>query len=104
MDRESATPMRTVPLEVDPLPATQVLVADSSGQVLAANPARRGAVFVNVSANRISFGIGEAAQLDRGITLYPQGVWEMDERSFTREAITAIASVLDSALSVQEFE
>jgi hypothetical protein len=103
MDHESATPTRNVPLEVTPGAPSQVVVGVASGVVLAANPVRRGAAFINVSAERISFGIGVAAELDKGITLYPQGVWEMDERTFSRAQINAIASAGASTLSVQEF-
>ena len=83
-------------------PAT-VSVGEASTVVVARNTDRRGAVFVNTSLNRISFGIGTAAVMDRGITLYPQGVWEMTEHTFTTEAINAIASAEGSALAVQEF-
>lgn len=103
MRDESAAPMRTVPVEVVVKPAVAVAVGITTGAVLAANSIRRGAVIVNVSTARISFGIGVPAELDKGITLYPQGVWEMDERSFTKSAINAIGSVV-GALSVQEFE
>ena len=76
----------------------------ASGQVLARNLDRRGAVFVNTSVNRISFGIGAPAVLDSGITIYPNGgTWQMNEHSFTLEAINAIASGAGSNLAVQEF-
>lgn len=81
-----------------------VSVGVASGTVLARNLARRGAVFVNTSANRISFGINTAAILDRGITIYGNGgTWHMDEHTFTLDAINAIASGAASALAVQEF-
>lgn len=84
-------------------PAT-VSVGVASGEVLARNASRRGAVFVNTSNNRISFGIGTAAILDRGITIYGNGgTWQMDEFTFTIEAINAIASAAASDLAVQEF-
>ena len=83
---------------------TFVTVGVASGQVLPLNLSRRGAVLVNTSANRISFGIGTAAILDRGITLYGNGgTWQMDEHTFTLERINAIASGADSNLAVQEF-
>jgi len=83
---------------------TFVSVGVASGEVLARDVTRRGAIFVNTSANRISFGIGVAAVLDSGITLYPNGgTWMMNEQSFTLEAINAIASGADSNLAVQVF-
>ena len=58
---------------------------------------------MNLSSSDISFGIGTAAILNRGITLKPNGVWEMDEFTFNLSAINAIASGAGSTLSIQEF-
>lgn len=83
---------------------TFVTVGVASAQVVARDANRRGAVFINTSGNRISFGIGATAVLDRGITIYGNGgTWEMDEHTFTLEAINAIASAAGSNLTVQEF-
>ena len=96
-------------IEVDPhlqlaaASPTAASVGVASGLVLARNTARRGAVFVNTSPNRISFGINAPAVLDSGITLYGNGgVWEMDEHPFTLELINAIASGAASGLAIQE--
>jgi len=75
----------------------------ASAQAVAANATRKGLVLVNLSTSDISFGIGTAAILDRGITLKPNGVWEMDEYTFTLGAINAIASGAGSTLGIQEF-
>lgn len=78
-------------------------VGVASAQAVAANASRKGLVFVNTSGNRISFGLGATAVLDSGITLYPGGVWEMDERTFDTAAVNAIASAASSNLAIQEF-
>ena len=75
----------------------------ASSQVVAANVNRKGLALVNLSSSDISFGIGTAAILNRGITLKPNGVWEMDEFTFNLSAINAIASGAGSTLSIQEF-
>lgn len=82
-----------------------VSVGIASGQVLAANADRNGLILVNTSANAISIGIGAAAVLYSGITLYANGgAYEMGDMSFSTQAIYAIASGADSNLSIQEFE
>ena len=75
----------------------------ASSLVVAANANRKGLALVNLSSSDISFGIGTAAILNRGITLKPNGVWEMDEFTFNLSAINAIASGAGSTLSIQEF-
>ena len=83
---------------------TVVTVGVASGVVLARDGTRRGAIFVNTSPNRISFGIGVAAVLGSGITIYGNGgTWQMDEHSFTTDIINAIASAAGSTLAVQVF-
>lgn len=82
---------------------TVSIVAATSGQALASNVNRKGLVLTNVSINKISLGLGSAAVLNSGITLYPGGTWEMSEYTFTTAAINAIASVASSNLGIQEF-
>lgn len=83
---------------------TSASVGVASAQVLASNVNRKGAAFINTSSNTISFGIGaNAAVLYSGITLVPNGVWEMDEYSYVTSAINAIASGAASNLSIQEW-
>ena len=82
-----------------------VTVGVASGSVLAQNNNRKGATFVNLSTNRISFGLGQAAVLNKGITLMPNGgTWSMDQFTFTTVQIFAIAAGAGSELSVQEFD
>ena len=82
-----------------------VSVGITSTSVLAANASRNGAVFTNTSSHTISFGLsGNAAVLNSGITLSPNGTWVMDKFTFTTGAITAIASAASSNLAVQEFQ
>jgi len=90
-------------LSLTPASPTSATVGATSGQVLAANANRTGLVLVNTSANYISFGINNAAVLYSGITLTPNGVWEMDSFTFSTAAINAIASVASSNLAIQEF-
>jgi len=85
-------------------PAT-ASVGVASATALAANGNRKGAVFVNLSVNTISFGLdGGAAVLNNGITLTPFGTWVMDDYTFTTGEIRAIASAAASTLSIQEFQ
>lgn len=86
------------------LPAN-VAVADTSEVVVAASAARHGLVVVNVGSKRISLGLdGNAAVLDAGITLNPNGgTWVMDDRTFTTGAVAAVADTGGSSLAVQEF-
>lgn len=82
---------------------TAATVGITSASAVASNANRKGLVLTNTSANKISFGIGTAAVLNSGITLFPGGTWVMDEFNFTTGAINAIASVASSNLAIQEF-
>jgi hypothetical protein len=87
-----------------PASPTSASVGTGSGQVLAANASRTGLVLVNLSSNTISLGLGAAAVLNSGITIFANGgVWEMDGNTFTTDAIFAIASGSSSSLAIQEF-
>jgi hypothetical protein len=84
---------------------TYATVGLASGQILAANADRNGLILVNTSANTISIGIGVAAVLYSGITLYANGgSYEMGDMSFSTQAIYAIAAGAGSNLAIQEFE
>jgi hypothetical protein len=91
----------TTPLTASAPNTTSVGVG--SGQVVAANANRKGLVLTNLSVNNISFGIGVNAVIGNGITLTPNGVWEMDQFTFSTAAINAIASGASSNLAIQEF-
>jgi len=83
---------------------TFATVGVTSAQVIAANASRKSLVLINTSANNISFGIGaNAAVLNSGITLTPNGVWESDEYSYVTSAINAIAAGASSNICIQEF-
>jgi hypothetical protein len=90
----------TIPLLASAPTAASVGVA--SAQAVAANANRRGLVLINTSVNDISIGLGAAAVLNSGITLKPNGVFEMDEYTFNTGAIFAIAAGAASNLAVQE--
>lgn len=82
---------------------TQAQVNSSaSAQLLAANTSRRGLVIVNVGGGTVSFGVGQTAVLQNGITLVQNGVWEMDQYTFSTAAINGIASS-STFVAVQEF-
>jgi hypothetical protein len=82
---------------------TFATVGVASSLVVPSNAARKGLALINTSTNNISFGIGVAAVMGSGITLTPNGVWEMDEFTFSTAAINAIASLAGSNLAIQEF-
>lgn len=82
---------------------TATSVGITSASAVASNANRKGLTLVNTSIARISLGIGTAAVLNSGITIYPGGSWEMDLFNFTTAAVNAIASVAASNLAIQEF-
>ena len=82
--------------------ATSVGVA--SAAALAANANRKGLILVNTSAATISLGVGVAAVLNSGITLKPNGSFNMDQFNLFTGAINAIASAAASNLAIQEFQ
>lgn len=83
---------------------TTASVGITSSTVVSANANRKGLVIINLSSNDISFGIGaNPAVLNSGITLKPNGVWNMSEYDYNTSAINAIASGALSTISIQEF-
>lgn len=77
-----------------------VSVGTSSTSVLAANASRKGAVFTNTSTAIISCALAEPAVNNSGIVLYPAGVWQMDEFTFTKDEVRCIASAAASNLAI----
>ena len=78
-------------------------VGTATGEVLAANTNRRGAVFTNDSANKIWLGIGAAAVVNKGIFLAANGgYYEINDTNLTYQAVNAIADAASSNLCVQE--
>lgn len=86
-----------------PSTPVSVSVGTSSSSAVAANSLRKGLVVINLSTSNVSFGLGAAAVLNRGITLTPYGTWVMDQYTFTTAEIFAIAAAASSDLSIQEF-
>lgn len=82
---------------------TAASIGVASASALVANANRTGLVLTNTSNATISLGLGVSAVLNSGITLYPGGVWSMDQFTFTKAAINAIAGLAASNLSIQEF-
>jgi len=81
---------------------TFATVGVASATAVASNANRKGLILTNTSVGDISLGIGATAVLNSGITLWPGGVWVMDEYNFTTGQINAIASVAACNLSIQE--
>ena len=80
-------------------------VGIASGTVLPFRYVRAGCTMINLSANNISLGFeGTAAILNKGITLTPNGgTWFMDDYTYTKGEITAIAAGATSILTIQEY-
>jgi hypothetical protein len=84
-------------------PATATVGA-ASAVVVASNANRKGLVLQNTHTTQaVSFAIGTAAVAGSGITLAPNGVWEMDDRTFTTGEIRAIGSGAGTTIAIQEF-
>lgn len=84
----------------------KVAVGAADTQIKAATLTRRYLAMVNTSTGgqriTITFGAG-AAVIDQGITLYPQGSYEMSEAlgNLTLQEVRAIGSAAGAQLSVQ---
>jgi hypothetical protein len=89
--------------DLTPSAPTAASVGVASAQAVAANASRKGLVLVNTSNATISLGFGSAAVLNSGVTLRPDGVFEMDEYTFDLGAVNAIASAAASNLAIQEY-
>lgn len=83
---------------------TYATVGVSSAQALASNSSRKGLILTNTSTGNISLGFGATAVLNSGITLYPGGVFFMDEYMYTTAAVNAIAANASSNLAIQEWQ
>ena len=71
--------------------------------VVEENIKRRGLIIENGSSGTAFFGFGTDAELNKGIFLYPGGVFNMGEEDFYSGRICGIATVVDSLVTVQEF-
>ena len=75
----------------------------TSAEIVASNSSRKGLILVNNSVNRITLGFGSTPVLDRGVTLHPQGAYNMGEYDFSTAAVNAIASATLSVIGIQEY-
>mgnify|MGYP001559413783 CR=1 FL=1 len=84
---------------------TQIDVDTASKEVVAENYSRVGLVLMNLSTGTVYLGFGtNAAVVGSGIPLLPSGGnWSMDDYTYTKEAINAIAHSNNSLLAIQEF-
>lgn len=89
--------------DLTPAAPTAVSVGITSASAVSANANRKGLSIVNTSINRVSLGFGQTAVLNSGVTLFPGGVFTMDEYSFDTAVVNAIASVASSNISIQEY-
>ena len=78
-------------------------VGVASAEAVAANANRKGLILTNTSQATISLGFAAAAVLSSGVTLFPGGIFKMDEYTLTTGAINAIAGAAASNLAIQEF-
>lgn len=91
-------------LSLVPSVAAVVTAGITSGVLVSGNASRKGLIVTNTSSNRVSLNVLNAtAVLGSGITLYPGWIWEMDQYSFTINAINVIASAASSTVAIQEF-
>ena len=83
----------------------QLTTSGSSQVVVAANSNRSGLVLVNTDGtDSISIGFGAAAVSGSGLTLKPGQTYVMDEYTFNKTTVYAIASANTPNLSIQEFQ
>jgi len=82
---------------------TFATVGVASASAVAANANRTGLILTNTSNNTISLGIGAAAVLNSGITLFSGDSYQMDMGNFSSLVVNAIASSASSNLAIQEF-
>lgn len=72
--------------------------------VIPENTQRVGLVVVNISNQTIYLAVGQTATLKAGLVLTANGsVWNMDEYTYSKDAITAIAHAATLVISFQEF-
>jgi hypothetical protein len=90
--------------QLTPLDPNAGVAIATSELLLAENLDRKGVIFINLSDNTLSFGLGVDAVLNNGITITGGGVWQMDEYSLFTGDIYVIADVAGpSAVAIQEF-
>ena len=83
---------------------TTATATTTSAQVVAANGARTNLVIINLGSVNVSLGfVAAAAVSGSGITLAPNGAFEMATDLFNRGAVNAIAASGTAVLSIQEY-
>lgn len=82
-----------------------VSVGNSSGLLVAQNINRAGLVIVNISSSTMYLAFdGNVAALNAGVALNPNGgVFSMDDYTFNKGQVNAIAHTAGSSAGVQEF-
>jgi hypothetical protein len=82
-------------------PAT-ASVGTTSSTILAANANRKGLILSNTTSYQISFGFGNTAAYQYGLTIFPGEKFIMDEFTFYTGAINAVSSNA-TYVGIQEF-
>ena len=85
---------------------TQIDVDTASKTVVVENYSRYGLVITNLSSGTMYLGFGpNAAVVGSGIAILGNGGnWNMEDYTFTKEAVQAIAHTNNSLMAIQEFE
>lgn len=97
MAHPNATVSAAAPVQID--------VDTASATVLAENYSRYGLLLTNLSSGTMYLAFGtNAAVVGSGVPILPDGgTFSMDDYTFTKEAIQAIAHSDNSLLAIQEF-
>lgn len=83
---------------------TVATVGVASAQILASNTSRKGLHIFNNSVNIVYLGFGSTAVIGSGDVLYPGGIKNMDEFDMSTAAVNAIATAVNSSVSIQEYQ
>ena len=80
------------------------IVGMTSAKIIDSSTWRTGLFIRNISENNVSLGFGVAAEIDKGITLYPRECYSMSRHAdyFTGD-VYAVASADNSLVSFQVF-
>jgi hypothetical protein len=89
---------------ITPLPATKVVISDTSTQIAAANPNRAYLSISNIKnpGARISIGLGEPASLDAGAGFLNGSTYIYDGSGVPRGAVNLVSSISGIEVGVQE--
>ena len=87
-----------------PIAPATATASTVSSTVVSANANRKGLIITNLGSVNVSFGCGFPAALNSGITLNPNGVWVMDQYTFSTVAINAIVGTGVATLAIQEYQ